>query len=314
MDANVRRILLPALLISAFAEAAMRGLMPVLLSDGHVYPAVASLEALIGNLVAVLAAVVLFDIATQVRRTHAVVSMSLFLFAAVALVAPWFASQGGGVLTSYAALVATIVVTAGLAVSRRLSGRGWWALGWLGLTAATGHWYTLAASSASVAQLTQLNGYLEFFTLLAPVVAFFALSPFSRLSRTSVFAALSASLLFALLYAVTGAELVTAVLSFSGLSMTLPVWVYCLSGYFFVATAFSLVEASGKRVQGLAVALFFLAGTTMMGGGSVLLSVLALTLLALALEPRRSAFAEREGRAGEGSGPVPSQALIRPPS
>ncbi|HXG24869.1 MAG TPA: hypothetical protein VNJ09_09965, partial [Chthonomonadales bacterium] len=117
--------------------------------------------------------------------------------------------------------------------------------------------------------------------------------PLQGISMREAIAALLITVAFALFFALEGYAVTSAVLSSSGLTLFLPLWIYSLSGFLLSVTVLALSTTPGRHIRGIALLLYIVAGFSFSSSDAVMLSVLALTFLVMSYPIRtRSILAD----------------------
>lgn len=287
MTPAIRIWLFRGLLGVAILQCLVSYIVPGVLLSARVTVAIpAWIELFLSNLLALLIAVVSVDMTRAIPRQHRLTRMTLCLTAVIAPSLAIFVKNAAAPYVMALCGVAAIVVSS-LALRREIPLRVYHALSWYGVTWVLGFLGALYGSKLSSPWGDWLTIGIElsaFFT----AVAFFAAwcTPIRKVRLTSAIMAGLASLEFALLVATAGHSATGSILAATGLTLSLPLFVYTLGVFFVVATVLTLLESDGQSSRGVAALLLVLSGFSFVNSNVVLLSVLSLELLVISYPVR----------------------------
>ncbi len=294
MNPELRRWMLPALLVMVAVDVLLNGVLPVaLLTYGHGPLLPAWFQLFIGNGASLLCAIVLADVGYQIFAKHRVTGALLMLVAALG---PAMALLGVAEYANFILLIGLAAILAlgfGVAVRHSLPMRAYHAMAWLTLCAILGQLYSFGGWASAAGEDTSLIVSLELSAVLASLAVFLAwCTPIKRVSLQTTVVALLGAAGFAAAVALGGHAVVSSVLRVVGVTLFLPLWVYTLCVFLVGVTILTLAAAKEHRIRATALALFAVAGFSFSGSTTVMLSVLSLALLVLSYPARSKSLAE----------------------
>lgn len=295
MNPDIRRYLLPSLILVVLIHLLLNRALPaVLLTTGReaILPAWAQL--FLANTATLFIAVVLVDLGWHILRQHAFSGILLLLLGVLGVGLPLFRIPNAGQLVASIGVVATLSVCGGMALRRQMPLRANCAVVWLGCVAILSQLYSMGGWLLPPHWTPWLLACIEVCVVFTSVVVFVAwCTPLRGISVREAIAALLISVAFALFFALEGYAVTSAVLSSSGLTLFLPLWIYSLAGFLLAVTIFALSTTPGRHIRGIALLLYVVAGFSFSSSDAVMLLVLALTFLVMSYPIRtRSILAD----------------------
>lgn len=287
MTPTARKWFIGGVLATALSQCLLSHVAPViLLSAGWASSIPAWLELFLSNLLGLLISVLLIDIAWTLPRQHRPVQATLF-FTAVA--APCLALLLKSAASPYIIVLSGLAVLAVgcLSLHRELPLRVYHALSWYAVTWFLGFLGALYGSMLSPLWSNWLTIGIESgasFTALA----FFAAwcTPLSKVPLKAALIAGVTSVVFAFFVAIAGHFATGSVLAATGLTLSLPLFVYTLDAFLVMTTVLTLLSSNGEFLRGLTIFLLLLSGFSFSNSNFALLSVLLLTLLVISYPAR----------------------------
>jgi len=235
-----------------------------------------------GNAVVLLCGVVLADLGWNLRRHHALSGILLILLAGMGVILPLFQAPHAGQWVAVLGMMAVLLVCGGMVLRRQMPLRVHLALPWLGCIALLSQLYSLQSGPLPLSWNAWLKACLEILIVFTPLVIFWAWGlPLKSASLQEALTSFFVVMAFALLFAMGGYALTSAVLSSVGLTLFLPLWIYSLAGFLLVITILAQFTSPDRHIRGLALLLYAIAGFSFLSSENILLTTLALTFLTI---------------------------------
>lgn len=316
MNPEIRRYVLPSLIVVALLHLLLNRALPaVLLTYGREAVLPAWVQLFLANAATLFIAIVLADLGWHILRQHAFSGVLLLLLAVMGVGLPLFQIPSAGQIIASIGVVATVSVCGGMALRRQMPLRAHYAVIWLGCIAILSQLYSMGGWILPPHWNPWLIAGVEICVVFTSVVVFVAWCTLLKsVSVREAIAALFVSVAFALFFGLEGYAMTSAILSSSGLTLFLPLWIYSLSGFLLAVTVFALSTTPGGHIRGIALLLFVIAGFSFSSSDAVMLSALALTFLVMSYPIRtRSILADwiavLSERVPEESGPEVREGL-----
>lgn len=257
----IRKWLFRGLLGIALLQCLVSHAIPaILLCAGLTVSVPAWFELFLTNLLALVIVVVLIDVAQSLPGQDRLVRMTLsFTAAATPCLAILLRSSASPYVQVVSALA--IVAVFRFSIRRELPLRVYHALSWYGVTWCLGFLGAVYGSGLGSPWSTWLTTAIEVSASLTALAFFVAwCTPLSKVSLNTALIACLAAVDFALLVAIAGHLATGAFLATTGLTLSLPLFVYTLDAFLVVATVLTLMTSNGQSVRGVAVLLLVLSG------------------------------------------------------